>query len=463
MAGTDAQPSEDRGVSKAVGTSPPPVDTVPGRGTPPDPDAVALTPPGLAASGIWNLALSLLSKSQSLALPVAGAVVGGLEGVGIATAAMGSCWLGAALADFGLVGELGRLSVSHPTRPTVARCTRALSLQAPLGLALAPAVFYVSLGHRSGAPLELLVAIGLLASFLAASTGLTAILNGLGDFRSPAVWLGSMRFISGFVAIGATVAEPSAATIIGSFAVGEGLGLFALVLAVRRARAPLPDRDDPTAVVKRTHVWLGAAAITHILTNQSDTLLVAPILGPDELGLFAVASLLGNGVVSVSLAPATPYIFRVIAATVAGDRAAADARRHRAFAVAGFGAAGLALVTWAVVIIGGDSIDKISAVASGDGPIVLALYLAAMVPFVLGGACGAIGVGFARHRAVGTAQIATGIIGVITITIGASVAGAVGAAAATVARDVMFLVLASRVIADPPYPESPPPQEPENR
>jgi O-antigen/teichoic acid export membrane protein len=459
VAGTDAQPGDDRSPSEGV----------PGRlqgddesGTTiagPDPDTLALSPPGLAASGVWNLALSVLSKSQSLAIPVAGAVVGGLSGIGIATAAMGSCWLGAALADFGLVGELGRLSVSYPTKPTISRCLRALTLQAPLALLLAPTVFYLSLGHRTDASVGLLVAIGLLGSFLAGSTGLTAMLNGLGDFRTPAVWLGSMRFVSGFVAIGLTVAAPSAVSIIGSFAAGEGLGMVALAISLRRARRALPDRDEPDAVVKRTHAWLGAAAVTNILTNQSDTILVAPILSGDELGLFAIASLFGNGVATLALAPSTPYSFRVVAATVAGEREEATARRRSAFAVAGIVAALFAALSWGVTQIAGSSIGELSAVATGDGPIVLGLYLAAMIPFVLGAVCFAIGIGYARHRAVGTAQILTGVIGVASITTGAYFAGAVGAAAATVLRDSTLLILASRVITSPPYPARAAPQD----
>jgi O-antigen/teichoic acid export membrane protein len=434
--------------SPADGGGPPPTAT-----GDPVTDAELPGPPRLAVSGAWNLALSLLSKSQSLALPAAGAIVGGLEGVGVAAAAIGACWLGAALADFGLVGELGRLSVTHPTRPTIRRCVRALSLQAPLGLLIAPLVFYLALGHRTGAPVELLAATGALSAFLAGTTGLTAILNGLGDFRSPAIWAGSMRFVSGFVAVGGAIAVDSPAVIIGAFAAGEGAAMVALGISLRRVRAALSARDDPTAVVRRTHVWLGVASIINILTSQSDTLLVAPILEPDELGLFAIASLLGNGVATLSLAPSTPFSFRVISATADGDPPAAHGFRRQAFVVAGAAALALALVTWIVTQVAGGAVDALSALADGDAPLVFGLYLVAAIPFVLSSVCVAIGVGFARHRGVGMAEIVAGGLGVGFMTAGAATAGAVGAAAGTLVRDGVLLYMTSRVIANPPAPE----------
>ena len=256
-------------------------------GTPPS-AAAPESPLGKAAA--WNLSLSVLSKTQSLALLVAGAVLGGLSGVGIVTTAMGACYLGAALADFGLSSELGRLGVTHRTRATVDRCGRALAIQAPLGLLIAPAIFYFSLGHRTGQTPELFLTIGLLSSLFVATTGLTAILNGLGDFRSPAAWLGSARLASSFAAVGGAAVLDSPAAIIGAFVAGEAVGLIALMGSARRTRATLEPGHEDVSVVRRTHAWLGAASVINVLTNQSDTILVASILSPSELGLFGTAS-----------------------------------------------------------------------------------------------------------------------------------------------------------------------------
>jgi len=421
-------------------------------------DASASAAPGpparrLRASVGWNLSLNFCSKSQSLALLVAGAIAGGLSDVGIATTAMGAVFLGGGLADFGLSAELGRLSVTHPTRGTIRRCVQALGLQAPLALAFAPAIFYLTLGHRTGAPAELLVATGALASLYMASTGLSAILNGLGDFRSPATRLGSMRLVASIAAVAAMAVAPSPATIIGIFAVGEAVGTLGVAAAVRRHRAGLSKEDETAAEVRRSHVWLGGAVMFNVLTNQSDILLVAPILSPAAIGLYGIASLLQNGVATLSLSTSSPFTFRVISTTVAGDAASAHALLRRGLLIAGGAAAIGASLTWGATQALGALIGSLSGLASGSAPLVLGLYLPSAVPNVLGGAQLNVGIGYARHRAVGLARIKAGLVAVVCIPLGAYLGGVVAAAGATLLRDSTLLALARRVIVDPPDPQ----------
>jgi hypothetical protein len=401
----------------------------------------------------WNLGLNAASKSQSLALLVAGAIAGGLSDVGIATTAMGAVFLGGGLADFGLSAELGRLSVTHPTRGTIRRCVQALALQAPLALVLAPAIFYVALGHRTGAPAELLVATGALASLYMASTGLSAVLNGLGDFRSPATRLGSMRLVASVAAVAISAVVPSPAAIIGTFAVGEAIGTLGIAAAVRRARAGLSREDESAAAVRRSHVWLGAAVMFNVLTSQSDILLVAPILSTSAVGLYGIASLLQNGVATLALSTSNPFTFRVIATTVAGDTASARALLRRGLLIAGGAAAVGAALTFGATQVLGHAFESLSGLVEGNAPVVLALYLPSAVPNVLGGAQLNVGIGYARHRAVGLARIGAGLVAAVCIPLGAYLGGVVAAAGATLLRDSTLLVLARRVIADPPDPE----------
>ena len=112
-------------------------------------------------------------------------------------------------------------------------------------------------------------------------------------------------------------------------------------------------------------------------------------------------------------------------------------------------AAAAAAATWGITQILGHLFEKAAALASGDAPVVLGLYLTSAVPSVLAAVCLAVGIGFARHRAVGTVQIQAGIVGAAAITLGALLWGVVGASAATLVRDGTLLALARRVIAPP--------------
>jgi O-antigen/teichoic acid export membrane protein len=199
--------------------------------------------------------------------------------------------------------------------------------------------------------------------------------------------------------------------------------------------------DHPEAHVKRERHWFGVAAVVSLVTNQADTLLVASILSPQDLGLFATASTLENGVATFATATATPAAYRAIGSKLAGDLARGAHLLKRALTVAVALAVVLAVVGWFVAILVGGSIDKFAGLADGDGPLVLALCLAA-------GPLGAVvavnlivGAGLGRHRPVGVRQIEVGACAVTAIVVGAAVAGPVGAAAGTIVRDAVGFLL----------------------
>ena len=411
----------------------------------------------LSASAAWNLSLNVFGASQTLALLVAGSIIDGLAGVGVIVTAMAAALLGHALADFGLASELGRLSLAYPSRATVDRCTRAIVRQAPLALVLGPAV-YLILGPTT-ASVPLLAVIGLNGSLLVATVGLTAVLQGLGDFRSPAARLGSARLISSFAAVAAAVVEPTPTVVLGSFAIAECVGVVALAGSVRRARLRLPVADHPDGAVRRSHVWLGVAFLINMLTHQGDTILVASILSPDALGLFATASALQNGVTTLSSSLGAPVGLRSISATLRGDPRGGARRLRQALVITAGSAAILAILTWLVARLAGESVDELSELAAGQGPVVLALCLAAGPLGGAGNVCLLVGIGFARHRRVGACQIQAGLVAVVAIVAGAQLAGVVGAAAGTVVRDIVRLALARR-LTKPPTNSAAPPADP---
>jgi hypothetical protein len=405
----------------------------------------------LGSASVWSLILNVFSKFQTIALLAAGSIIGGLVGVGVIVTASAACVLGAALASFGLAGELARLNVAYPSQPTVARSVRATARQAPYALLIAPAA-YILVGPTTGSA-ALFLATGLTSCFLVGTIALTAILNGLGDFRSPAIRLGGARLVASAAAVAVAAIKPEPAAVIGCFGAGEAFGVVAMSLSVRDVRSRLTKQDRPEARLQRARHWFGVAAVTSLVTNQADTLLIASILSPEALGLFATASTLENGVATFATSAATPAAFRSIGSTLAGHVERGAHLLRRAFTVAVGLAVVLATLGWIVALLAGGSIDKFAGLADGDGPAVLGLCLAAGPMGAVVAICIIVGAGLGRHRPVGVRQIEVGICAVTAIVVGALVAGPVGAAAGTIVRDAVGVLLTRRLTVPPSQPE----------
>ena len=349
----------------------------------------------------------------------------------------------------GGLGELQRLNVAYPNRPTVARSVRAISRQAPLALLIAPAVYFL-VGPTSGS-VPLLLVIGFTSCFLTVTLGLTATLNGLGDFRSPAIRLGGARLLAGAAAIAVATVEPEPAAVLACFGAAEAFGAGALALSVRSVRSRLPDVDHPDAHLHRDRHWFGTAGLVYLVTNQADTLLVSSILTPEGLGLYATASTLENGVATFATSAAMPTTFRAIGSTLRGETDLGAHLLRRAFAVAAFLAIVLAVCGWIGAELIGGSIGKLAPLTEGDGPLVLALCLAAGPLAAAVAICLLVGAGYGRHRPVGVRQIQVGICAIVAIVAGALVAGPVGAAAGMIVRDLAGLLI-TKGLTKPPSP-----------
>lgn len=396
---------------------------------------------------MWNLGFNLALQVQALALIVAGAVLAGLAGIGVIVAIGATIALSQVVAGFGLAAEVARVSVAHPSRPTVSRCVRATVMQSPIALVLAPVV-YLLLGPGGATPFFLAV-IGIYAAVSLATAVFVSLLNGLGDFRSPALSLGSTRVLFGTGAVAAVAFEPNVTVVIGTLAIGECLGLAGLSWAIHVARKPLTTADHPEGKLKRARGWLGLAVIINLLTSQGDTLLVASILSPQALGIFAIASTLQNGVTTLSLAPPIPFAYKSLSATLQGDRAAGAKLLRKSVLIAAGTAAVIATMVSGAVLFLADNIGKLAPLAVGDGPLVLTICLAAAPMGVVGTIWMIMGAGFSRHRTVGLYQIGLGIWAGAAIIAGAIVAGAVGAALGTIVRDATRLAF-NRRLAVPP-------------
>jgi O-antigen/teichoic acid export membrane protein len=335
-----------------------------------------------------------------------------------------------------------------------------LALQAPLALLIAPLAFVI-LGPTN-ASAGLLIAIGLNSLFLVGSIGLCAVLNGLGDFHSPAIWVGGARVTSSVAAIAGAAIQPTATTVIGCFAAAEAIGLLGLLWVLHRAKARLRDEEHPKARVRRARLWFGVAQFVNLITNQADTLLVASILSPTQLGLFATASTLENGAATLGFAPAMPVALRSIGTTLGGNRASGARLLRRAFVTAATAAIALAVLVWGFSQLAGDAINKLEGLTTGEGPAVLALCVAAAPIGVIADLCIVVAMGFGRHRRLGISQIQAGVVSVAAIVLGAQAAGAIGAAVGTIVRDVSRLLLGRRLITPPDEVEKIPDPEPAN-
>jgi O-antigen/teichoic acid export membrane protein len=388
-----------------------------------------------------------MGKAETVAQLVGGSVVAGLSGVGVASTSMAAVYLGAALADFGLSSEIGRLSLTYPSSEAVRICRRALVVQAPLALIVAPVALRITLGHRHGVTLALLLVTGVFSSTLLGNTGLTAMFNGLANFRTPALWLGAARGIASVLAVVSAAVFGTVFALIGSFALGEVLGLIGMSISLRRQSHCLPERADGPIRLLRTHLWLGLTGVLNVLTNQSDSLLVASILGPRDLGIFSIASVLQNGVGTTALAMSTPFVLRAVRSIL--DRRPATAAIEQALAVAAGVAIALGVITWTAALLVGGSVARLAPLATRQGAIVLALPLSSTTASVFGAVCYAIGIGLARHRTVGIVGVVAGLVAAAAITGGAAVWGVIGAAAGMTLRDVFLLAITTSTFLRP--------------
>ncbi len=272
----------------------------------------------LTRDGMWTLALNALSKFQSLALLVGGYEVGGYAGIGVVATAVGASYLASSSGDFGLSNEIYRAVARSPNRATVALAVKTMVYRLPIAVVLAPITFRLTAGTHSHASWALYGGMAIFAASLVTSTELAATIGGLGNFSAPTQMIGTSRFVSAVGALVLVGITHSAASILFSFVVGEVVGGALCVACLRRHSYP-PNAVSTPERISRQHLWLGGASILNVLTNQSDTLLVAALISPTQLGIFGVASQLQNGVATLALSPATPITVRAAKASLKVD------------------------------------------------------------------------------------------------------------------------------------------------
>ncbi len=399
-------------------------------------------PTRVARDGMWTLLLNLLSKLQSVALLVCGYHFAGFAGIGVLTTAVGASYLASSAADFGLSNEIARVVAGRPSEQTVQAAERAGVVRVPIALLVSPLAFWLALGRHTHVSWVVYVAIAAFAANLLASTELVAGIGGLGNFAVPTQLVGACRAASSVLAVALIYATHSAASVLWSFVGGEFVGVVTCLIYLRRYTYP-ENGHTTAATLSPQHLWLGAASVVNVLTNQSDTVLVAAILTPTQLGIFSIASQLQNGVATLALSPASPM-------TVHAARAAADGTNplpavNQARRLTLRLAITMVVLVFGITAICANVFTKLQPLSTHVGIITLLLCLLAAIPSAVSGIYFAVAVGFKEHRRVGLGRLSGGLMSAAVIIGLAEAFTLIGAASGTLIRDLVALTIAYRI------------------
>ena len=401
-------------------------------------------PTRVARDGMWTLLLNLLSKLQSVALLICGYHVAGFAGIGVLTTAVGASYLASSAADFGLSNEIARVVAGRPFEQTVRTATSAGMVRIPIALLVSPLAFWLTLGRHAHVSWVVYVAMAAFSVALLASTELIASIGGLGNFVVPTQLVGGCRAASSVLAVVLVYATHSAASVLLSFAGGELAGVVMCLRYLRRY-AYADNDDTPAARLSRQHLWLGAASVVNVLTNQSDTVLVAAILTPTQLGIFSIASQLQNGVATLALSPASPMTVHAARAAADGTNPLPAVNKARRLTLR-------LAITMVVVVFGlaatcANVFTKLQPLSTHIGIITLLLCLLAAIPSAVSGIYFAVAVGFKEHHRVGLGRLSGGLASAAVIIGLAEAFRLIGAASGTLVRDLVALTIAYRIAA----------------
>jgi O-antigen/teichoic acid export membrane protein len=393
---------------------------------------------------MWTLLLNLLSKLQSVALLICGYHVAGFAGIGVLTTAVGASYLASSAADFGLSNEIARVVAGRPFEQTIRTAGRAGVVRVPIALVVSPLAFWLTVGRHAHASWVAYVGMAAFAATLLASTELIAGIGGLGNFAVPTQLVGACRAASSVVAVMVVYAAHSPASVLLSFAGGELVGVVLCLVYLRRYS--FADADNAlTAQLSRQHLWLGAAAVVNVLTNQSDTVLVAAILSPTQLGIFSIASQLQNGVATLALSPASPMTVHAARAAAEGILPVASVNHARRLTLR-LAITLVALIFGAAALLA-NAVTKLQPLSTHVGITTLLLCLLAAIPSAVSGIYFAVAVGFKEHRRVGIGRLSGGLASATVIVALAEAFRLVGAASGTLIRDLVALAIAYRIAA----------------
>jgi O-antigen/teichoic acid export membrane protein len=380
--------------------------------------------------GIWTLTASAGSKAQMLVVLAVAGATGGVAGVGHVVLATSTAILVTAVVDLGFSTQIMRAFAAGElvSRRTVVRplLVRAAVL-APVALVVAAVVVAPTVAE----PGAWTAAVGVYALGYLASSVVTRLAYGVGRFRGGATLNGVVR--AGTIPVLLLVRQTGAPlwTALVVLAVGE----LVIALAQYRLVPPSARRDEPAGTLGVRRTWrFGVAPLINTVMNRSDVVLVSFFAATAAVGVYGLASQVEGALTTIALIPAGAAV-----AYAARSRSRADVASQRRV-VTGVVAAGYLVLAVPVLVAPEALVELVFSVTLHDADA-LRICVVAGIFSCLGGVATQQITGLGRQNALVAVWLATLVVGLAGLSLGAATAGAVGAAWGALGRDVVFCLL----------------------
>lgn len=378
---------------------------------------------------LWTLTSSFGSKIQTLTVLAIAARTGDVESAAHVVLGTSSSALCLTIVDAGLSTQVVRQYAQHRSLATRA-LIRPLLLRVPIYVPLV-LVLSAALYRSTGTDwLLFFLAVLILATGLQASQAVSQATYGLGLFRRGAAVNGVVRAGTVPVLICLGLAGVPAELLL--IIVGLGEYVIALLqyrhIARRSTERLLNSRN---AFHVRSSWRYGVGGIANTLMNRSDTVVVSFFSGAAVVAVYGVASQVENALTTLALVPAAALVTYTARATAEGRNS-----RH------------LPTVAWSVVIaytviaipftvFPQQLVGAVFSSQVADPAVIRICVLAGLFSSLAGVAMQQL-VGLGRAVVVSTLWVVVAIVGVAGLTLGTAIAGAPGAAAGALVRDLFF-------------------------
>jgi O-antigen/teichoic acid export membrane protein len=392
-----------------------------------------MTPRGIARNSALALAGDLAAKAGAAAVMMVAARALATDEFAVLATALALATVLTALLDAGSQTLLTRDGTAGPGARR--ELLRAL-VRARLPLVTVALVAGAVVGAATDRPLAAVLTM-LLATAGAAQLSLTGTLRSAQDLRPEAgaklaAGLGGVALAAVAVAV-----SPSSTAVLASLAVSNLLALLVLRPALRAA-VPVtaaPDRRVRAAQALRRAAPLGVMALATLAYYRSGTIALGLFSSPTQTGRFATASTVAFGLLCLGNAITTGLLPRLAAAHGDADRASVT-RRALAFA----GGSSM-LLGGGVALLARPLLTLMFGPRYAAAAEPLALLALATVPISAAGVLGTALIAAGRLRPVAL-QIAVSLaVNLVALSALVPVAGALGAAGATLACETVALAI----------------------
>ncbi len=397
----------------------------------------------VAKIGGWTAFLHVGSKVQAVALMVSGAIIGGTSGVGAVTVMYGTALLAGSLADFGVGTETMRFIASTPGRKEIDSALRTGARRSSIAFGLGAVAVALIGGRHEAASVVGILAGGATAASMTTQLWAQGILYGLLRFRAASLTSGLLRAGLSLGLPMCAAVGMKAAGVLAYLAVMETTIAIALVAAAARARRYATNSESQGNGNRSTPHWLGVAALTNVIINRSDTVIISMAATTAVAGTYAVASQVENAISTLALIPAGALAAFVSRSKVA-NQSVRTAKRLANISAGIAGAMGV-LVVIVILSVGALGPEKLSAIGHGQ-------QIAAIIICCLGAPMSAAGgvllsayVAVGQHKNLASAWLVASALSVPCMLLGARLAAAPGASLGALVRDAALLAIAKRL------------------